>query len=143
MESATIDQTLPGFDPAVPDVEVTTGHAIIMGRRTHESIGRPLVNRRNIVVTRDVKLAIPGCEIAHSLGEATTLARATDGEPVVIGGAALYREALPLVTRLYLTEVHRDVDGDTLFPTFDRAEWTEAERIDQPEFSWVTLVRKA
>jgi dihydrofolate reductase len=121
---------------------VTTGHAVIMGRRTHESIGKPLVNRRNIVVTRDPKLTLTGCEIAHSLDGAIALARTTDREPVVIGGAALYTEALPRVTRLYLTEVHREVAGDTFFPALDRDEWSEVERIDQPEFSWVTLARK-
>jgi dihydrofolate reductase len=104
---------------------VTTGHAIIMGRKTHESIGRPLPKRRNIVVTRS-GASFEGCETADSLETAIELARTSDACPVVIGGASLYEEALPLATELHLTIVDREVEGDTFFqaefPGFEEAE---------------------
>ncbi|KPK54346.1 MAG: hypothetical protein AMJ63_03395 [Myxococcales bacterium SG8_38_1] len=96
--------------------KTTSGHAIIMGRKTHESIGRALPKRRNIVVTRS-GATFEGCETATSLDEAIALARATDPCPFVIGGASLYLEALPLATELHLTTLDEDVEGDTHFPT--------------------------
>jgi dihydrofolate reductase len=104
----------------------TTGHVIIMGRNTHDSIGRALPGRRNIVVTRAVGAVFPGCETAHSLEEAITLARTTDDCPFVIGGASLYEEALPLATELHLTTIDEDVEGDTYFPE-DLSEFEEVE----------------
>ena len=95
--------------------KTTMGHAIIMGRKTHESIGRALPSRRNIVVTRQPTAAFEGCEVAQSLEEAVASARLTDSCPFVIGGASLYEEALPLATEIYLTEIDRDVVGDTFF----------------------------
>lgn len=122
---------------------VTLGHAVIMGRKTWDSIGRPLVDRRNIVVTRNRSLQIPGAEVAGSIEDALSLAREHDDEPRVIGGAELYRLALPLATRIFLTEVDRDVEGDAYLPPIDRAEWREVERRagDDPTVSYVTLVR--
>jgi dihydrofolate reductase len=96
--------------------KTTDGHAIIMGRKTHDSIGRPLPNRRNIVVTTQAGTLFSGCETAHSLDEAITLARTSDDCPFIIGGASLYQEALPLTTELYLTTIDEDVEGDTHFP---------------------------
>lgn len=104
----------------------TLGHAVIMGRRTHESIGRPLPKRRNIVVTRS-GAALEGCETASSLDEALELARATDDCPFVIGGASLYEEALPSATEIHMTTIDRDVEGDTFFPT-ELAGFEEVER---------------
>jgi len=123
---------------------VTTGHAIIMGRKTWDSIGRPLPKRRNIVVTRQQDLKIEGCDVVHSLGEAIALARVDDDEPRVIGGSTLYEQALPLATRLYLTEVSEEVEGDTFFPALDLAEWTELERRrgEAEQLVFVTLQRK-
>ena len=123
---------------------VTTGHAIIMGRKTWDSIGRPLPGRRNIVVTRQQGLEIEGCDVVHSLGEAIALARRDDDEPRVIGGSTLYEQALPMATRLYLTEVSEEVAGDTFFPPLDLAEWTELERRRgaTEELQFVTLQRK-
>jgi dihydrofolate reductase len=120
---------------------VTVGHAVIMGRRTWESIGKPLVDRRNIVVTRAA--AIAGVEVASDLAGALALARSADGEPRVIGGAALYQAALPLCTRLYLTEIALAPEGDVFFPAFDRAAWRETERRpgEDPALSFVTLER--
>ncbi|MDP3236671.1 MAG: dihydrofolate reductase [Myxococcales bacterium] len=122
---------------------LTLGHPVIMGRATHESIGKPLVERRNIVVstTRD---AFPGCEVVRSLDEALTLAQSSDTMPMIIGGARLYAEALPVATHLFLTEVDRDVEADTFFPTWDRAQWREVKReqAQTPDVSFVDLVRE-
>lgn len=106
---------------------VTMGHALVMGRKTHESIGRPLPGRRNIVVTRS-GATFAGCETAASLEQAVTMARATDPMPMVIGGAELYAQALPLATHLFLTEVERDVEADTFFPALERDAWREVRR---------------
>lgn len=106
---------------------LTTGHAIIMGRRTWESIGKPLPGRQNIVVTRRPPAPTPGFEFATSFDAA--LARVNLPDPVfVIGGEALFRDALPRAGLLYLTEIERDFDGDTWFPSFDRGRWRESAR---------------
>jgi dihydrofolate reductase len=105
---------------------ITTGHAVIMGRRTHESIGRPLPGRRNIVVSRDPAYRAEGCETAGSLEQAIALAREHDEMPMIIGGGTLYEAALPLATVIYLTEVDRDAEGDTFFPELG-GEWREVE----------------
>lgn len=106
---------------------LTTGHAIVMGRKNYESIGKPLPERTNIVVTRNRDYRASGCLVAHSLDEALTLARG-DPEIFVIGGAEIYREALPRAGRLYLTEVHATVAGDTFFPEIERNDWKETAR---------------
>ena len=109
----------------------TVGHSIIMGRKTYDSIGRPLPKRQNIVVTRQSDLRIPGCIVVHSLEEALSLAWETDEEPRVIGGATLYAQALPLATKVFLTEVQQTIDdGDTFFPEWNRDDWTECSRTD-------------
>ena len=105
---------------------MTMGHAIIMGRRTWDEVGKPLPGRRNIVVSRTVR-HLDGAEVAPDLASAIALARTTDDEPRVIGGATIYEAALPLATRIHLTEVHRPVEGDTFFH-LDRAGWRETER---------------
>ncbi|MBM4777835.1 MAG: dihydrofolate reductase [Archangiaceae bacterium] len=122
---------------------VTLGHAVIMGRATHESIGKPLVERRNIVVTK-TRAEFPGCETAPSLTAALELARTTDAMPMIIGGAKLYAEALPLVTHLFLTEVERDVEADTFFPAWRREEWREVSRLpaQTPDVFFVNLERR-
>jgi dihydrofolate reductase len=120
----------------------TMGHAIVMGRSTHESIGRALPGRRNIVVTRQRGKAFDGCEVAHSFEEAIALARETDDEPFVIGGAALYAAALPFATTLHITFVHRDVEGDTFFPELDLAPFDEVERREAEGATFVTYARR-
>ena len=108
---------------------VTMGHAIIMGRKTHESIGRALPRRRNIVITRQLDAVFEGCDVAHSIEDAIAMARAGgDDEPRIVGGGVIYEAALPLATKLYVSEVALDVDGDTHFPPFDPEQWTETER---------------
>lgn len=108
--------------------QITMGKPIIMGRRTHESIGRPLPGRKNIVLTGDPNYRAEGCTVVHSPEEA--LREAEGGEAMVIGGSAVYREFLPQADRLYLTLIHREFAGDTFFPEFDRAAWREAARED-------------
>jgi len=110
---------------------VTLGKPVIMGRRTHESIGRALPGRRNIVVTRNPGYRAEGCEVAHSLQEALDLAGDAP-EVMVIGGAGLYREALPLADRIYLTRVAGQFDADTHFPGFAAGKWQEKERVHRP-----------
>ncbi len=106
---------------------LTTGHAIVMGRKNYESIGKPLPERTNIVVTRNRDYRASGCLIAHSLDDALALAK-NDPEIFVIGGAEIYREALPRTDKLYLTQVHAAVDGDTFFPEINPAGWKETAR---------------
>ena len=93
---------------------VTTGHPVVMGRKTWESLGRPLPNRTNVVITRQ-NIEIPGCTVVHSLEEAVALFPA-DEEVFVIGGAQIYAAALPLARKFYLTRVFRAYEGDTRFP---------------------------
>ncbi|MBX9604924.1 MAG: dihydrofolate reductase [Gammaproteobacteria bacterium] len=104
---------------------ITMGKPIVMGRRTHDSIGRALPGRRNIVLSRDPAYrAAEGCEVFPSLDAA--LAELGDCEEVmIIGGATLYAEALPRATRLHLTEIDAELAGDTWFPAFDRDQWRE------------------
>lgn len=109
---------------------LTAGHPVIMGRKTWESLParfRPLPDRDNIVVTRNPGYLAPGAAVAHSLEDA--LRKVGAGKTAfVIGGAELYRHALPLARRLELTEIDADIDGDTRFPAFDRAAWRETRR---------------
>ena len=121
---------------------VTMGHAIIMGRVTHESIGRPLPGRQNIVITRKDGAHFDGCQVAASLDEALKLAReAGDDEPRVVGGGAIYALALPLATKLFLSEVDMDVSGDTYFPEIDPGEWTEVDRREGQGVVYRTMER--
>ena len=108
-----------------------------MGRRTHESIGRPLPGRRNVVVTRRGWVT-EGCERAESLAAALAMTAAAP-ETVVIGGARCYREALPLAARMYLTRIDADFDGDTWFPEWEPAEWNEREHERFPPGASVTF----
>ena len=106
---------------------VTLNHAVIMGRKTFDSIGKVLPGRRFVIVTRQPGLTIPDAEVASSLEEAIAIARKTDDEPRIIGGAEIYKAALPFVTKIFLTEVHRDVEGDAFFH-LDRSGFREVER---------------
>ena len=101
---------------------LTVGKPVIMGRRTFESIGRPLPDRRNIVMTRDANYAADGCDVVTSVEEALDAAQGA-GEVMVIGGGQVYRDFLPHADRLYLTRVQADVEGDTYFRDIDRIRW--------------------
>ncbi len=126
--------------------QLTTGHTVFMGRKTYDSIGKPLPNRRNVVISRSVD-KITGCEVATSLEEALQLTQ-QENEVFVIGGAEIYRKALPLAHRIYLTQIHQDFDGDTFFPSIDFQSWQETSREDfSPDeknafsYSFITLNR--
>lgn len=126
--------------------ERTTGHPIVMGRKTHQSIGRALPGRMNIVVTRDSDFAGEDIAVVRDL-DAAFLAAGDACEVMVIGGAQIYELALPHADRIYLTEVHVAADGDTHFPALDQSVWHETARVDHqaegdvPAFSFVTLER--
>ena len=110
---------------------LTLGHPIVMGRKTWDSLGRPLPGRRNIVISRQVGLALEGAELVHSLGEA--LVACGEVERIfVIGGAQLYAEALPLADELWLTEVQAEVAGDAHFPAWRSLGFTELRRESHP-----------
>ena len=109
----------------------TLGKPVIMGRKTYESLGRPLPERTNVVITRDPDFAADGCVIAHSIDEGLA-AVAQEEEVMVIGGAAFYEQMLPRADRLYLTDVHAEIAGDTWFPPVEGSEWREIERLERP-----------
>jgi dihydrofolate reductase len=126
---------------------LTMGHALLMGRKTHDSIGRALPGRLNLVLTRNAGWRAPGCEAVASLDAA--VARARDEMLFVIGGAEVFSLAWPIVGRLELTEVHAEPEGDTLLEGFKRTDWREifrerhaADARHAHAFSFVTLVRR-
>ena len=102
--------------------EVTRGHAVIMGRKTYESIGRPLPERKNIIITRDAEYAAPGCEVVHSIEEALKTVSG-DNEAFVIGGGEIYKLALPYANKMDLTLVDVEQRADAYFPEFNSEEW--------------------
>lgn len=109
---------------------LTTGHAVLMGRKTWESLPpkfRPLPNRRNLVLTRDASYVAPGATVLHSLDEAVKVG-AGETALFVIGGAELYCQMLPWADRLELTEIDADFEGDAHFPAFDRTQWCAVKR---------------
>jgi dihydrofolate reductase len=106
---------------------LTMGHHMIMGRKTFESIGKPLPGRTTVVVTRNRELKIEGCIIAHTLADAIA-ACGVDEKIFIVGGAELYAQALPLVDILYITEIQQDVSGDAHFPELNHTEWQEIAR---------------
>ncbi|MBV9576155.1 MAG: dihydrofolate reductase [Gammaproteobacteria bacterium] len=113
--------------------ELTTGHAILMGRKTYESIGRALPNRSNIIISRNPQLMANGCIVVSSLQEAIQKAISEkNGEIFIIGGSEIYRQSLPYADRLYLTIVHHHFEGDAFFPELDESKWQEIERTDLP-----------
>jgi dihydrofolate reductase len=103
----------------------TLGKTVLMGRKTFESIGRPLHGRDNLVLTRDRRWLASGVIVVHSVEQALT--QAGDKELVAIGGAQIYRLLMPFARRIYLTHVHADVPGDTFFPDFDPTQWDDVE----------------
>jgi dihydrofolate reductase len=107
--------------------QITAGHPIIMGRKTYESIGKPLPKRTNIVITRDKSYRVEGGAVVHSFEEALEWARRSDGaeEVFVIGGSEIFKLAIPIAYRIYLTVVHWPFEGDTFFPTFDENQFQE------------------
>ncbi len=111
--------------------QLTLGHPVIMGRKTFESIGKPLPGRTNIVLTRQIGLKLCGCLTAPSLQDAIFLCGDKE-EIFAIGGASLYEKALPLADQIYLTRIHQDFEGDTFLFPIDPAAWQESSREDHP-----------
>jgi dihydrofolate reductase len=128
---------------------LTMGKPLLMGRKTYESVGRPLPGRTNIVLTRDRDWRADGVVVVRSLGQALSFARDAE-ELVAIGGAEIYRLLMPFARRLYLTLVHAEIPGDTFFPDFDSTQWADVECHSHPAdernayaFTFVTLERKS
>nr|AIA15209.1 Dihydrofolate reductase [uncultured bacterium] len=112
---------------------LTTGNPILMGRKTYLSIGKPLPNRHNLILTRDQHFTADGCDTVHSLAEARMLAEKEGAQTLfIIGGAEVYREYLSEVDILYLTIVHAQFTGDAFFPELDVADWRVVSHVEQP-----------
>ncbi|MBQ5701231.1 MAG: dihydrofolate reductase [Alistipes sp.] len=123
----------------------TSGHPVVMGRKTYDSIGRPLPKRTNVVISRDTSLAVEGCTVVHSLEEAIALFEPTE-EVFIIGGAQIYAQALPLADRIYLTVIDKEYEGDTSLPEIDYSAWREISREEhscgeefEHPFAFITL----
>jgi len=126
---------------------ITTGHTVVMGRRTYESIGKPLPNRKNIVLT-SIPESIIDCITADSLKDAITVSE-PETELFIIGGASVYKQAFPLADKLYITKIHADPGGDTKFPEIDYSEWVEtfreehkADEKNQYDYTFINYERK-
>ncbi|WP_371405010.1 dihydrofolate reductase [Kribbella sp. NBC_00662] len=117
--------------------QLTLGHTLVMGRKTYDSIGRPLPGRRTVVVTRQPDWSADGVSVAHSLDEALQY----DGTLYVAGGGEIYRQALPHAHALELTEVDQSPEGDVTFPEIPRADWTETTRDPRDGFTFVSYRR--
>ena len=109
----------------------TSGHTVISGRKTYESYGKPLPKRKNIIITRDSNYEAEGCIVVHSLEEALELVKEEE-EVFIIGGGEIYRQALPVADRIYLTRVHAKPEGDACFPEFSSENWEEKKRREFP-----------
>ena len=127
--------------------ELTLHKPVIMGRKTYDSIGKALPNRRNIIITRNQNLVIPNCEITHSLHDALCLTQ-NDTEVMIIGGENIFAQAMPLANRMYLTIIKQDFEGDAFFPQWPEEKWQLVETIDHvPDninpfyYSFLTLIR--
>ena len=112
--------------------KLTTGKSILMGRKTYDSIGRPLPNRRNIVITRNVEISIPGCELISSIESALEITKG-DEEVMVIGGASLCNQLLPIINRLYITKIDGEFEGDVFFPEYDDKSWHQVSCESHPK----------
>lgn len=124
---------------------LTMGHHILMGRKTHESIGKALPGRIKVIITRNKNYKAEGCLVVHSIEEAF-LKSSEDNEVFVIGGEEIFRETLSVADRIYLTEIHKHFEGDAFMPEINRHEWVETEmerRTEHPDFdySYITLDR--
>jgi dihydrofolate reductase len=108
---------------------MTSGHTIIMGRRTFESVGKPLPKRINIIITRDTSYTQEGCVVVHSLEDALKEASKTDENPFIVGGEQIYRLGLPIADLVYLTRIHHKFEGDRHFPELGE-EWKQVESIE-------------
>ena len=108
--------------------QITMGHPILMGRKTFESIGKPLPGRTSVIITTQKDYEAEGCLVAHSVAEAVEQARQLDEDLYIIGGANIYEQTLPITDRVYLTRVHAAFDGDVYFPELDEEDWETVEQ---------------
>jgi dihydrofolate reductase len=128
--------------------DITMGKPILMGRKTFESIGRPLPGRENIIISRNHDYKQQGCQVYHSIEAAIAICKDSI-EIMVIGGASFYQAVLPMASHIYLTQIHDSFAGDTFFPEFDRSQWKEIKRQDITDdqtvsfnYSFITLENK-
>ena len=121
----------------------TAGHAVIMGRKTWDALGRPLPNRRNLIITRQNGFVANGAEVFATLDAAVAAARSSDAEPMVIGGGEIYRQALPSATLIHLTEVRGEVVGDATFPELDPAAWNVISERESGRLLFRSYARRA
>ena len=122
--------------------KITMGHSLIMGRKTFESIGKPLHGRKIIIVSRNKNLEVANCEISDRVGKAIELAQQSDASPIVCGGSEIYKLSIPFVNKMYLTEIQKEIPGDIFFPSFDVSEWKETDSQKVGELQFQTLERK-
>jgi dihydrofolate reductase len=129
--------------------QLTMGHPILMGRKTYESIGKPLPGRTTVIITRQQDFKADGCIITHSVQEAIEKAKEIDEQVYIIGGAEVYKEALPLTDCIELTNIHHSFDGDTYFPEITESDWEviskEEHKPDEKNkfsYTFLTLRRK-
>ncbi|OLO28555.1 dihydrofolate reductase [Alkalihalophilus pseudofirmus] len=108
--------------------KVTMGHPIVMGRKTYESIGRPLPGRENIIITRNQEYTAEGCTVLHSIEDVQKVIDHHEKEVFIIGGAEIFKEAFPIADKLYITHIDEEFDGDTFFPEFNLSDWHEVSR---------------
>ena len=148
------NNTLPWHLPA--DLRhfksLTMGKTIVMGRKTYQSIGRPLPGRANIIITRQTSYEVPGAVVVNSIEDALKVCRETsvhDSEIFIIGGEKLFRQTIKICQRMYITEIQRDFEGDTFFPEFNPNDWEETQRDkhfsdddNRMEYHFVILDRK-
>ncbi|NDK55892.1 dihydrofolate reductase [Pontibacter fetidus] len=129
---------------------LTMGHPIIMGRKTYESIGKPLPGRTTVIITRQQDFEAPGCIVVNSIDEAITEAQTIDQDVYIIGGAEIYKQALARTDTIYLTRVHYRFEGDTFFPEIKENDWEviyeekhEPDEKNKYSYSFITLKRKS
>ncbi|HLC61423.1 MAG TPA: dihydrofolate reductase [Candidatus Nanoarchaeia archaeon] len=124
---------------------ITSGKPVVMGRKTFESIGKPLPNRTNIIITRDKNYKADGCVVVHSAEEALNAAKG-NAEIMIIGGEQIFKEFLPIANKLYLTIIDKDFEGDSYFPEYDKSEWKEVSREEHEgeglKYAFADLERK-
>lgn len=127
--------------------KVTSNHPVIMGRKTFESLGKPLPNRTNIIITRNVNFKAEGCVVVNSLQQAIEISKG-DEDPFILGGAEIYKQAIEIADKLDLTFVHHQFEADAFFPEIDKTIWTETSREtfkaddkNKYDFSFVSYIR--
>jgi dihydrofolate reductase len=128
--------------------KTTLNHAVIMGRKTHESLGKPLPNRINIIITRDKNYKVENCITVNSLKEALEIASKKDENPFILGGAEIYKQAMPFADKLDITFVHHKFEADVFFPEINKTIWEEtsrevfkADEKNKYDYSFVTYIR--